>query len=122
MGGTARKKGKSRTRKGEGRTSRPHVRSTTRRVARAVPSASSETSVTVSEARGTFADMVNQVAYAAVRVVLSRRGRRVAALVPLEDLELIEKLEDRIDLEAAREALKEPGSIPWEKVKADLGL
>ena len=40
------------------------------------------------------------------------------ALTPEE----IEEIEDRIDLEAAREALKEPGSIPWEKIKAAMGL
>jgi hypothetical protein len=40
----------------------------------------------------------------------------------VEDLELLQQLEDRIDLEAARKALKEPGRIPWAKVKKDLGL
>jgi hypothetical protein len=42
---------------------------------------------------------------------------------PSEDLELLQALEDRIDLAAARKALKkEPGWIQWEKVKRDLGL
>lgn len=56
------------------------------------------------------------------RIIIQHRGRDVAALVPLEDLARLEELEDRADVEAAREALKEPGSIPWEKVKQDLGL
>jgi len=35
----------------------------------------------------------------------------------------LEAEEDRLDLEAARRSLAEPGeNIPWEKVKSDLGL
>lgn len=37
-------------------------------------------------------------------------------------LELLEALEDRTDLAAARRALKEPGRRTWAKVKAELGL
>jgi len=44
------------------------------------------------------------------------------AIVAVEDLEVLERLEDQIDLEAAREALKESESIPWEQAKAKLGL
>ena len=48
------------------------------------------------------------------------RGKDLAAIVPMEDLELLQKLEDRLDLEAARAALKEAeqeGTIPWGKIK-----
>jgi mRNA interferase RelE/StbE len=65
---------------------------------------------------------LNRVRYQGERVVVERRGKGVAALVPVEDLELLQALEDRIDLAAARKALREPGRIPWEKVKQDLGL
>jgi hypothetical protein len=43
----------------------------------------------------------------------------------MEDLRFLEDLEDRVDLEDARTALAESekeGTIPWEKVKKDLGL
>jgi hypothetical protein len=40
----------------------------------------------------------------------------------MDDLELIRALEDRIDLQRARKALKEKGNVPWKKVKAELGL
>ena len=78
--------------------------------------------MTVSKAREDLADTVNRVAYAGERVRLTRRGKVVAAIIPAEDLALLEALEDRVDLEAARRALRERRSIPWEKVKAELGL
>lgn len=59
------------------------------------------------------------------RVVVSFGGARAAALVPLEDLEILERIEDEIDLAAAREALAEveaEGAVPWEQVKSELGL
>jgi hypothetical protein len=48
---------------------------------------------------------------------------KTAALVPMEDLQMLRALEDRIDLEAACEALAEPGaSRSWAGVRAKLGL
>jgi prevent-host-death family protein len=78
-----------------------------------------------SKVREKFSDVLNRVAYRRDRVVLERHGRAVAALVPVEDLELLEELEDRLDLEDARAALEEAkneGTRPWEKIKAALGL
>lgn len=80
--------------------------------------------VSVSEARETFADLVNRAAYGHERVLVARRGRAVAAIVPIEDVELLERLEDQVDLDAARAALADPDNatpIPWERVKAELG-
>lgn len=57
--------------------------------------------------------------------VVVKRGKKGVAVVPIEDLRLLQKLEDEEDLRDAREALKEAkekGTIPWEKVKAELGL
>lgn len=53
----------------------------------------------------------------------------VAALISIEDLHLLERLieeeEDRIDTEESKKILaevKEQGTIPWETIKAELGL
>ena len=54
---------------------------------------------------------------------VDRHGKPVAAIVPVEDLDLLERIEDRYDLEAARAALREPG--PHENLEdlvAELGL
>ncbi len=78
--------------------------------------------VTVSEIRGTFAEALNKAAYGKERIVIARRGKRLAALIPVEDLELLEALEDRIDVAAAKRALAEKKRIPYEQVRRELGL
>jgi prevent-host-death family protein len=84
------------------------------------------TRLAASTARADFGDLLSRVAYTKERIVLHRHGKDVAAVIPIEDFHLlerlIEELEDRLDIEDAQEALKEPGRIPWEKVKAGLGL
>jgi prevent-host-death family protein len=77
--------------------------------------------VASSTARSEFADIVNRAAYAGERVIVHRRKKPVAAVVPLSDLDLLEQIEDRIDLEDARKRLHEP-TVPWKKIKKDLGL
>ncbi len=79
--------------------------------------------MSVAEAQKALGATVESVEKDRDRVTLTRNGKPVAALVTAEDLAFLEDLEERIDLEEARKALAEPGeSIPWEKVKAELGL
>ena len=54
-----------------------------------------------------------------------RIGRRRVAIVPVEDLHLLERLEDEEDLRdlrAPRAEAEREGTIPWNQVKASLGL
>ncbi|MEO5657786.1 MAG: type II toxin-antitoxin system Phd/YefM family antitoxin [Nitrospiria bacterium] len=80
------------------------------------------TKLSTVKARDQFSDVINRAAFGKERVVLTRRGKDLVAVVPMEDIELLQALEDRLDLDAVRKALKERGTIPWSKVKADLGL
>jgi prevent-host-death family protein len=71
------------------------------------------TRLNVSKAREEFPEIVNRAAYGKERTIVSRRGKDLAAVIPIEDLRLLERLAqeemDRIDLEDARAALKEAG-------------
>ncbi len=81
------------------------------------------TSLELSDARQKLADTINRVAYGKERILLRRRGKDVAALVPVEDLALLEELEDRSDVEAARAALAESKErISYEQARRKLGL
>ena len=58
------------------------------------------------------------------RIVLKKGRRAVAAVVSMEDLRLLEKLEDQMDVEIARKRLADPNEvpIPYERVRKELGL
>ena len=60
--------------------------------------------VPVTQARSELADLVNRVVYGGERVVLTRHGRPVAALVAAADLELLEAA-DRGDAAEVAEQL-----------------
>lgn len=77
--------------------------------------------LTASEARQNFSDILNRAAYGGERVIVHRGKKPVAAVVPIEDFEMLEQIEDRVDLEEVRKRLKEP-NIPWSKIKKELGL
>ncbi len=78
--------------------------------------------LTASEARQNFSDILSRAEYRGERVIVHRGKKAVAAVVPIEDVEFLEKLEDEIDIAAAREALKNPRTIPWETIKKQLKL
>lgn len=81
--------------------------------------------VTTVDARKQISEIINRAAFGKERITLTRRGKEIAALVPIEDMKLLEALEDRIDLEEARAALsesKKKGTVSWEKMRRELGL
>jgi hypothetical protein len=58
------------------------------------------------------------------RIVLRKGRKAVAAVVSMEDLKLLEKLDDRLDVAEARKRLEDPSEvpIPYGKVRKELGL
>lgn len=81
--------------------------------------------VSTVKAREQLSTVINRAAFGKERVILTRRGKEIVAVVPIEDLRFLEELENRIDLDDARAALaevKKKGTISWERIKADLGL
>jgi prevent-host-death family protein len=79
--------------------------------------------MTITEAEGMLARTIRRVRDERERVTLTENGEPVAAIVTTEDLAFLEELEERIDLEEARKAMAEGGdSIPFEKIRRELGL
>ncbi|WP_314742569.1 type II toxin-antitoxin system Phd/YefM family antitoxin [uncultured Actinomyces sp.] len=80
----------------------------------------------VSVACNRLDEIVDDVCARREPVFLTRRGRRVAAVVDTDDLErLTQAAEDLADIEAAdaaRAEVAEHGTISWDEVKADLGI
>ncbi|MGQ0662639.1 MAG: type II toxin-antitoxin system Phd/YefM family antitoxin [Pseudomonadota bacterium] len=66
--------------------------------------------LSTAQARDNFAEVLNRAAYAKGRVVLTRRGKPLVAVVPIEDATLLEELEDRRDAEEIRARLE-----AWER-------
>lgn len=80
-------------------------------------------SMSIAAARAGLSGLIGRARHAKAATVLTSRGKPVAALVPIEDLELIEEAIDSRLAAAARRDLKSGDApIPWEEVKAALKL
>jgi prevent-host-death family protein len=91
-------------------------------------SMSEAATLNVSDARSQLAAIIDRARADHQPVYLARRGRRVAAVIDADDLDrILELAEDMADIRAAEQARAEMQAtgatpIPWEEVKADLGL
>jgi prevent-host-death family protein len=76
------------------------------------------------EAKEQFTDIINRVAHSKERIILTRRGKEIAAIIPLEDLEILQHTQDKHDLHSAIDALKEArssGTITLNQLEDELG-
>ena len=80
------------------------------------------TTISMSEIRLKLSELANRVIYGGERVVVEKNNKPAFAMVSMEDMELLERLEDEIDIKAAKEALKEGDFVTLEQVKKELGL
>lgn len=72
-----------------------------------------------------MAELLNRAAYGGERFVVTRHGKELVAIVPVEDATLLERLRallEKRDYEAALEAVAELGTVPWDEVRRDLDL
>mgnify|MGYP002260564459 FL=1 len=63
--------------------------------------------ITATKAKREFGDMLNRVVYQGEEVEIQRRGKSVAAIIPLALYSLIRQIEDEADLKAIRKRLNE---------------
>ena len=80
--------------------------------------------LSMAEVRKGFAGVIGRVEGSKERMVITRHGKPVAALVPMHDAVLLEKLEDHLDVVEAMEFIEDyesAGGVSLRQVKADLG-
>lgn len=80
------------------------------------------TTIKITDLRPHLKEYADSVCFRGERIVVERNGGPAFAMVSIDDLEAIEALEERIDIEEARKALKKGKFIPLEKLEKELGL
>ena len=80
------------------------------------------TRVSMTKARQDFTNIANRVMFGGERICIEKNNKPAVAIVSAEDLEMIEALEDKIDVEEALKAMKEPGFITLKALKKKLGI
>ena len=80
-------------------------------------------SVSVGELKNGLSRFLNRAAYGGERVIVSSRGTPKAAVIGMDDLRKLERLEELEDALSAWEGLeahRRGETLPWEEVKANL--
>ena len=79
--------------------------------------------LSVGKARAEFATVVNEAAFGKERFVLTRNGKRTVAIVPVEDLDTLEMIEEKIDVAKAQRRLAKPGkTMSVAELRKTLGI
>ncbi len=82
--------------------------------------------ISIADLRARLGDLVSRVSYKHDRIVITKHGKPVAALISASDMEKFEELEDWNDIQAAkasdRETKRNGGPIPWRVFKRDMML
>jgi prevent-host-death family protein len=81
-------------------------------------------SITTVVARNDFSSVLNRAAFGKERVILKRRGKAIAVVVPMEDLALLQSLEDKLDsaaVLASRKETRKKGTKSLAQLRAEVG-
>ena len=77
------------------------------------------TTISAEKARNSFSELISHTAYSKERVIVTRNGKKMAAIVSIEDLELLERLEDTMDTNELERMRK--GDLSFIKIEDFLG-
>jgi len=81
------------------------------------------TKISTADVRKNFSTIVNRVSFGKESIILTRKGKDIAALVAMDELRLLQELENRMDIADAIRAINEQGEdIPAERFWKNLGL
>jgi len=82
------------------------------------------TLISTVNAKQEFSELIHRVSHNKERIILTRRGQEIAAIVPLEDLHILQSSQNQSDLQEAIDALKEArssGTISLDTLKEEIG-
>ncbi len=84
------------------------------------------TTVTASDLKTNHSDVLGRAQYGHERIAVTRHGKEVAAVVPIEDARLLETLEEALDaldaLDAIHETEQGEATISLAELRERLGL
>lgn len=81
------------------------------------------TDVTATDARQRLAELIDDARRSGEPIRITRRGRPIAVILDAATYErLIEDADDAMDRAELRVARDDDEFVPWDEVKADLGL
>lgn len=83
------------------------------------------TVINAADAKEQFAELINRVVHSKERVILTRRGKEIVAIIPFEDLEILQQSQDKSDLHEAIESLTEArniGTLSLDSLKKDIDV
>ncbi|MER6036947.1 type II toxin-antitoxin system Phd/YefM family antitoxin [Streptomyces sp. NPDC001835] len=78
--------------------------------------------IPVTQARAEFADLINRVVYGGERVVVTRHGKPLVALVSAVDLERLEASEEPAEEEIVSSVSKVPEAAPAARERQRFGI
>ena len=81
--------------------------------------------VSTAETRKHMAELLNRAAYGGERFVVTRHGKELAAIVPLAEVDLLDKLRSLLDqkeFEQAVEEVRTADTRSWDEVRRELDI
>ena len=78
------------------------------------------TTVSVSEMKDTLSEVLNRAAFGHERIIIASRGKPKAAVISIDDLELLEELEDVLAVREARAEYEAGETISLEQLITEL--
>lgn len=78
--------------------------------------------LSITSLRDGISNIASKVMYSGERFCIERSGKPACAVISVDDLQLLEALEDKLDIEAAKAAIRRNDYVDWEVAKKELGL
>lgn len=81
--------------------------------------------LSLSKARNEMKDLINRVSYGKERICLTHHGKKMVVVVPVEDIDYLENIENSEDIRIAESRMKkieEKGTYTFDELKKILSI